>query len=145
MDNEPYRVYALLGDGECNEGSIWEAAQIASNLGVDRLTALLDWNRKSSYGLMKGRNDIEPLRAKWEAFNWAVYECDGHDFASITAALCAAEEVRERPAIVLCRTTKGKGIPYVENYPTKPNILLNDDAYAECLAHLDQVEAELRA
>jgi transketolase len=106
---------------------------------------LLDWNRKSSDGWRKGRNDIEPLRAKWEAFNWAVFECDGHDFASITAALSAAEEVRERPAVVLCHTTKGKGIPYVENYPTKPNILLSDDAYAECLAHLDRVEMELRA
>lgn len=145
MDGAPYRVYALLGDGECNEGSIWEAAQIASNLALDRLTVLLDWNRKSSYGWMKGRNDVEPLAEKWRAFNWAVRECDGHDFASITAALCAAEEVRERPAIVLCHTVKGKGIPYVENYPTKPNILLDETAYAECLEHLDAVEMELRS
>jgi transketolase len=144
MDDASYRVYTLMSDGECNEGSIWEAAQIASNLALDRLTVLLDWNKKSSYGWMKGRNDIEPLRAKWEAFNWVVAECDGHDFAAITAALCAAEKVRGRPAIVLCRTTKGKGIPYVENYPTKPNILLDESAYAECLAHLDAVEKELR-
>jgi len=144
MDVAAWRVYALMSDGECNEGSIWEAAQIASNLKLDKLKVLLDRNRKSSYGWMKGRNDVEPLGAKWRAFNWEVFECDGHDFVSITRALSDAEAVTGKPAIVLCHTTKGKGITYIENYPTKPNILLTDDKYAECLAHLDAVEQELR-
>jgi transketolase len=144
MDDAPYRIYALMSDGECNEGSIWEAAQIASNLKLDRIKVLLDWNEKSSYGRMAGRNDVSPLPDKWRAFNWAVFECDGHDFVSITRALREAEMVEGKPAIVLCHTTKGKGIPYVENYPAKPNILLTDDKYAECLAHLDAVEKELR-
>lgn len=143
IDDAPYRVYTLLSDGECNEGSIWEAAQIASNLGLDRLTAVLDWNKKSSYGFMAGRNDIEPLPDKWLAFNWAVFECDGHDFNSITAALQAAEATKGRPAVVLCHTVKGKGIPYVENYPVKPNILLDQEKYEECLAHLEKVEKGL--
>ena len=145
MDDAPYRVYALMSDGECNEGSIWEAAQIASNLKLDRIKVLLDWNEKSSYGLMAGRNDVSPLPDKWRAFNWEVFECDGHDFVSITRALHEAETVEGKPAIVLCHTTKGKGIPYVENYPVKPNILLTDDKYAECLAHLDAVEKELQS
>jgi transketolase len=143
MDDAPYRIYALMSDGECNEGSIWEAAQIASNLKLDRIKVLLDWNEKSSYGLMAGRNDVAPLPDKWRAFNWYVLECDGHDFVSLTNALAQAEQVQGKPVVVLCHTTKGKGIPYVENYPTKPNILLSDDKYAECLAHLDAVEKEL--
>jgi len=143
MDQSPLRVYCLMSDGECNEGSIWEAAQIASNLEVDKLTVLMDKNKKSSYGLMAGRNDIEPLVDKWKAFNWQVYECDGHDFASISQALYAADQVRGKPALVICNTIKGKGIPYVENYPTKPNILLTEEKYQECLQHLDEVEKEL--
>lgn len=144
IDNAPYRIYALIGDGECNEGSIWEAAQIASNLGLDHLTVLLDWNKKSSYGPMADRNDVEPLWDKWRAFNWEVFECEGHDFVSITHALHKADAVRGRPLIVLCHTVKGKGIPYVENYPAKPNILLTDDKYFECVAHLDEIDRELR-
>ncbi|MBN1149507.1 MAG: transketolase [Anaerolineales bacterium] len=144
MDRAAYRVYCLLSDGECNEGSVWEAAQIASNLGLGQLKVLMDRNRKSSYGWMAGRNEVEPLADKWRAFNWAVFECDGHDLVSITAALGQAEEVEDRPAIIICRTIKGKGLPYVENYPTKPNILLTEETYRECLAHLDQVESELR-
>lgn len=144
MDAAPYRVYSLISDGECNEGSIWEAAQIASNLALDKLTVLMDRNKKSSYGWMAGRNDIEPLTAKWRAFNWEVLECDGHDFISISHALHDAERVEGRPVIVICHTTKGKGIPYVENYPVKPNILLTAEKYQECNQHLQQLERELR-
>jgi len=142
-DHSPLRVYCLIGDGECNEGSIWEAVQIASNLHLDKITVLMDRNLKSSYSWMAGRNDVEPLAEKWRAFNWAVFECDGHDFVSMTNALYAAERVEGQPAIVICRTVKGKGIPYVENYPTKPNILLTEETYWECLAHLDTLEAEI--
>jgi transketolase len=93
---------------------------------------------------MAGRNDIEPLRDKWEAFNWAVFECDGHDFVSLSSALYEAEAVQDKPSIVLCRTVKGKGLPYVENYIVKPNILLSQEKYDECLAHLDEVENAVR-
>lgn len=143
IDDAPYRVYAYMSDGECNEGSIWEAAQIASNLGLDRLTVIVDWNRKSSYGFMAGRNDIEPLRDKWLAFNWAVFECDGHDFVSISRALFEADAVQGRPSVVLAHTVKGKGIPYVEFYETKAHILLTQEKYEECLTHLDQVEEKI--
>jgi transketolase len=143
IDNAPFQVYALISDAECNEGSIWEAAQIASNLGLE-IKAVVDWNRQSSYGPMAGRNDIEPLADKWRAFNWEVVECaDGHDFVCITQALRTAEGVRGKPVIVLCHTTKGKGIPYVENYPGKSHILLTDDTYTECMAQLDSVEREI--
>jgi transketolase len=142
VDAAPYSVYTLLSDAECNEGSIWEAAQIASNQELGHLKVLMDWNKKSSYGWMAGRNDIEPVADKWRAFNWAVFECDGHDFVSLTQALAEAEQVQDKPAILLCHTVKGKGIPYVENYPVKPNILLTQDKYEECLAHLDELEKD---
>lgn len=143
MDNSHFRVYCLLSDGECNEGSVWEAAQIASNLKLGHLKVLLDRNLKSSYGPMAGRNDVEPLADKWRAFNWEVVECDGHDFSSITSALSQAEEVTEQPTVIICHTVKGKGLPYVENYPTKPNILLTEEKYLECLEHLENVEKGL--
>jgi len=143
VDDAPYRVYAYMSDGECNEGSIWEAAQIASNLGLDRLTVIVDWNRKSSYGFMEGRNDIEPLCDKWLAFNWEVFECDGHDFVSISRALFEADAVQGRPSVVLAHTVKGKGIPYVEFYETKAHILLTQEKYEECLTHLDQIEEKI--
>jgi transketolase len=144
IDGAAFRVYSLLSDGECNEGSVWEAAQIASNLGLGHLKVLLDRNLKSSYGPMAGRCDVEPLADKWHAFNWEVLECDGHDFRAISGALAQSEEVEDRPTVIICHTVKGKGLPYVENYPTKPNILLTEEKYMECLAHLDNVEKEIR-
>lgn len=143
MDASPFRIFSLIGDGECNEGSIWEAAQIASNLKLDKITVLMDRNLKSSYTWMSGRNDIEPVVDKWRAFNWEVFECDGHDFASITQSLHQADHVIGKPSIIICHTVKGKGIPYIENYPVKPNILLTDENYAECQNYLDNLEKEL--
>ena len=142
MDVAPWRVYCLLSDGECNEGSVWEAAQIAANLHLDRISVLVDRNGKSSYGWMAGRNDIEPLAEKWRAFNWAVEECDGHDFASITQALARADAAG-RPAAVICRTVKGKGLPYFEAVNAKAHVLLSDADYAECLSFLDRREREI--
>ncbi len=144
IDGAPYRVYALLSDGECNEGSIWEAALIAANLKLTNLIALVDWNRKSSYGTMAGRNDIEPLADKWRSFGWAVLECDGHDFVSLTEALAAAEQASATPTVLLCHTVKGKGIPYAEVYPTRSNFALTAEQDREAVAYLDTLEAEIK-
>lgn len=144
IDEAPYKVYACIGDGECNEGSIWEAALIASNLGLDRLIVLLDRNKKSSYGVMKGRNDVEPLADKWRAFNWAVFECDGHDYVSLSSSLCGAETTRGRPSVILCNTVKGKGIPLAENTPVRSNFYLEPERYREALESLDKTENEIR-
>jgi transketolase len=140
----PFRVYTLLSDGECNEGSIWEAALIAANLKIGSLTALLDWNGKSSYGPMQGRNDILPLADKWKAFGWHVLECDGHDFLSLSGTLEAAERVTGQPAVILCRTQKGRGIPFAETHPTRSNFSLTEGQYRETIASLDQQEQALQ-
>jgi len=144
LDNAPWRTYCLIGDGECNEGSTWEAALIAGNHHLDRLTVLMDRNKKSSYGPMAGRNDVEPLADKWRAFGWAVFEADGHDLYELSQKLGLADAVAGQPAIVLCHTVKGKGIPFVENYPAKPNILLTEEQYRECLDTLQCTEEEVR-
>jgi transketolase len=141
IDRAHFRVYALVSDGECNEGSVWEAALLAANQGLDRLTALVDWNRKSSYGPMQGRNDVEPLADKWRAFGWRVFECDGHDFADLSRALAAAEEVNGQPSVLLCHTTKGKGIPYAESHETRSNFALTAPQFDEAFAHLAALES----
>lgn len=143
LDRAKWRTYCLVGDGECNEGSIWEAAMITGNQHLDGLTVLVDRNRKSSYGPMAGRCDIEPLIEKWRAFGWAVFEADGHDFYELSQALARADAVEGQPSVVICHTIKGKGIPFVENYPVKPNILLTEEQYQECMAVLRQTEEAL--
>ena len=144
IDQASYRVYAVISDGECNEGSTWEAALIAANLKLDNLVVLLDWNKKSSYGAMHGRNDIEPLGDKWRAFGWHVLECDGHDYVALTAALAEADQTKDQPTVILCRTIKGKGIPYAENNRVPSNFGLTEAQYEEAMTHLDGLEAELR-
>jgi transketolase len=143
LDGASYRVYVLLSDGECNEGSVWEAVQITSNLAVDTITALVDWNGKSSYGEMKGRNDIEPFAEKWKAFNWNVKECDGHDFVSLSRALHETEQKKGKPSVILCHTVKGKGIPYAETYHTRSNFFLEPEHYREAMEKLAVQEKEI--
>jgi transketolase len=143
-DGAPWKVYSCVSDGECNEGSTWEAALIAGNLGLDRQIVLVDANGKSSYGPMKGRNSVDPLADKWRSFNWEVFECDGHDFVDLSRALDAAERVEGRPSVILCSTVKGKGIPWAESRNTKSNFKLEEGPCAEALAALAAREKEIR-
>ena len=137
------RVYCLLSDGECNEGSVWEAAMIGANARLDSLIAIIDRNRKSSYGTMSGRNDVEPLADKWTAFNWHVLTVDGHDVAAITQALAAARAHRGQPTVILADTIKGRGIPYAEKNFVRSSSSLPKDQLAESLAGQNAREAEL--
>jgi transketolase len=110
------RVYALLGDGELQEGEVWEAAMCAAHHKLDNLCAIIDFNKLQS----DDRNDaimrIEPLAAKWQAFGWAVTEIDGHDIDQILFALHRAR-TGETPAVIIAHTIKGKGVAYMENVP----------------------------
>jgi transketolase len=111
------RVYALLGDGELQEGEVWEAAMCAAHHKLDNLCAIIDYNKLQS----DDRNDnimrLEPLAAKWRAFDWAVAEIDGHDIAAILSGLQRASSTHGRPAILIAHTIKGKGVPVMENVP----------------------------
>jgi len=109
-----YRVYVLLGDGECEAGQIWEAAMAAAHFKAARLTAILDYNKYQETGPISREMGLEPLAEKWRSFGWSVSEVDGHDLAAIYQGLRAVPAVRGKPAIIIAHTVKGKGVSFVE-------------------------------
>lgn len=109
LDKAPNRVYALLGDGELQEGQIWEAAMTAAHYQLDNLCALVDNNGLQIDGPVEKVKGVEPITDKFRAFGWSVQDIDGHDLAQITAALDQAGSVKGKPAAIVCRTVKGKG------------------------------------
>jgi transketolase len=117
LDRKDYRVYAMIGDGECDEGSIWEAAMSASHYHVDNLTVVLDRNRIQNDRFTSEVMELEPLADKWRAFGWHVQECDGHRFGALLDALDVARQVKGNPSIVIAQTVKGKVVSIMENNP----------------------------
>lgn len=114
-DARPYRVFALLSDGECDEGATWEAALFAGHHGLDRLVAIIDYNKIQSLGTVKDVLDLDPLADKWRAFKWEVVEIDGHDCEQIEATLRAVPLLPGRPTCVIAHTVKGKGVSFMED------------------------------
>jgi transketolase len=114
LDARGSRVYVLLGDGELDEGSVWEAAMAAAHHRVHSLTAILDRNLLQVSGPTEASMRLEPVAAKWQAFGWEVFAVDGHDPAGILEALRGANEVRDKPSMIIARTVKGKGLPALE-------------------------------
>jgi len=108
------RVCVLTGDGECDEGQVWEAAMAASHFGADNLTAIVDYNKYQQTGPLEREMRLEPFADKWQAFGWHVSEADGHDFASLLARLQEAKSVEGRPQVVIAHTKKGKGVSFME-------------------------------
>jgi transketolase len=109
------RVFVVLGDGELNEGSVWEAAMAASKHGLDNLTAIVDYNKFQSYGPTSVVLELEPLLDKWRSFGFAATEVDGHDVAALRDKLWALPYTSGRPSALICHTVKGKGVPQAEN------------------------------
>jgi len=114
-DRRSNRVFALLSDGECDEGATWEAALLAAHHRLDNLIAIVDYNKIQSLGAVKDVLDLEPLAQKWEAFGWAVREIDGHDVDEIARTLATIPLARGRPACIVAHTVKGKGVSFMEN------------------------------
>ncbi len=115
LDKKDYRVYVLLGDGESQEGNIWEAAMACSHYKCDNLCAILDYNGFQIDGKTRDIMDLEPLAAKWQAFGWKTIEINGHDMKEILSAYEEAKNNKGRPTIIIARTTKGKGVSFMEN------------------------------
>lgn len=128
------RTFCLLSDGECYEGSTWEAATSAPAFGLGRLVALIDRNFLTMDGPTEREVPLEPLAEKWRAFGWRVFECDGHDFAALGAALEGATAAAERPAVIVAKTIKGKGVPFMENQACWHYGALDSARYEEALA-----------
>jgi len=110
-----YRVYVLLGDGELNEGQNWEAAMSAAKLSLSNLVAIVDRNRVQLDGATEDIMPLEPLKEKWEAFNWHVLEIDGHDMSDILAGFKWARKNQDKPSILIANTVKGKGVSFMEH------------------------------
>ena len=114
-DKRKYRVFVLLGDGEINEGSIWEAAMFASHNKLDNLIAIIDLNKIQALGNTEEVINMEPLAEKWRSFGWAVREIDGHNFKDILNVLEKIPFQRKKPSVIIANTTKGKGVSFMEN------------------------------
>ena len=114
MDGRPSRVFVVMGDGECNEGSVWEAAMIAAKHRADNLVAIVDYNKQQSYGTTSEVLELEPFVDKWRAFGFAVAEVDGHDPEALRGLFASVPLEQGKPTAVICHTVKGKGINFVE-------------------------------
>ena len=114
LDGKPWQAVCMTGDGEIQEGQVWEAAMASSKYKLDNLTWVVDFNQVQQEGLTKDQMPLEPLRAKIEAFNWHVQEIDGHDLEAIDRALLTARQATGRPKAIILRTIKGKGVSFME-------------------------------
>jgi transketolase len=117
-DGKGYRVYVVLSDGECNEGSVWEAAMVASHHKLDNMIAIVDRNRLSLDGPTEEILTLEPLAEKWRSFGWSAIEVNGHDFRQLFEGLEQAQRTRGRPTVLVAKTVKGKGVSFMEDNPS---------------------------
>lgn len=115
IDKQDYRVYVLMGDGEIQEGNVWEAAMASAHYKCDNLCAILDRNGFQIDGKTRDIMSLEPLAAKWQAFGWNTIEIDGHDMCQILCAYQQAQDTKGKPSIIIARTIKGKGVSFMEN------------------------------
>jgi transketolase len=139
-DARDYRVFVLLSDGECDEGSVWEAALFAPHHRLDNLIVIIDYNKIQSLGAVSDILSLEPLAAKWEAFGWDVQEIDGHNFDQIEGALEHLPGAAEKPTCIIAHTIKGKGVDFMENQLLWHYRPPNDQELARALAQLEACE-----
>ncbi len=146
IDNKDYRVYALMGDGEIEEGEIWEAAMAAHKYKLDNLCGIVDVNGLQIDGATADVMPSEPLDAKFAAFGWHVIKADGHDFESLRAAFAEAAATKGVPSVILAKTTKGKGVSFMENnagwHGKAPNAEQYEQARAELVSAIEKLEVE---
>ncbi len=117
LDNRPSRTYVMLGDGEIQEGQVWEGAMFASFHKVDNLVCIVDYNKIQLDGFVNDIMPLEPLAGKWQSFGWHVISIDGHDIPAIQQAFAEAASVKGKPTVILANTVKGKGVSFMENNP----------------------------
>ena len=115
LDKKGYQVYVMIGDGESEEGQIWEAAMASAYYRLDNLTAIIDYNSQQLDGWVRDIIELEPIVDKWKAFGWHVIEIDGHDLHQILKALDEAKATKQMPTVIVARTVKGKGVSFMEN------------------------------
>jgi len=143
MDGRDSRVYCLMGDGETNEGQVWEAAMTAAHYKLDRLCAIVDFNKLQIDGLCCEVMDPGAYKKKWENFGWHTIEVDGHDLKKLNKAFDKADKVKDRPQMIIADTVKGKGVSFVENKVEWHGIAPKPDELEAALAELDELEKHI--
>lgn len=143
LDKKDYRVYAILGDGELQEGQVWEASMAAAHYKLDNLTAFLDYNGLQIDGKITEVMSPEPVAGKFEAFGWNVIKADGHDIEKIIEAIDQAKNTKGKPTIVIANTIKGKGVSFMENQAGWHGSAPNKEQRDQAIEELDKVLAEL--
>jgi len=143
LDRRDYNVYVMVGDGETDEGQIWEAAAAASHYKLDNLTALLDRNRLQIDGFTEDVMSLEIVRERWRAFGWNVIEVDGHNMKEILDALHKADAHKKQPTMIILHTVKGKGVSFMENKAEYHGVAPNDEEYEKAMKELDELEMKI--
>jgi transketolase len=137
IDRKAYKTFVILGDGECQEGQIWEAAMAASHFQVGNLVALVDYNGLQVDGSTHDILSLEPLVNKWKAFNWEVYPVDGHNIAQLYTTLLQCRESQSHfPKVLIANTTKGKGVSYMENQVAWHCKAMTSDEFEQAVSEL---------
>jgi len=143
LNKKDYNVYVMLGDGETDEGQVWEAASVASHYKLDHIIALLDRNFLQIDGNTEDVLHLESIRERWSSFGWHVIEIDGHDMREILDALHQADEHERQPSIIILNTVKGKGVSFMENNVDFHGVPPNEMEYKLAMKELDLLEKKL--
>lgn len=143
LDGKSYRVYTVLGDGELEEGQVWEAAMFAPHYKLDNLTAFVDFNGLQIDGDITKVMNPTPIDKKFEAFGWNVITVNAHDIAEIKNAIAAAKATKGKPTVIIAKSIKGKGVSYMENQASWHGSAPNDEQYEQAIKELDAKIKEL--
>jgi transketolase len=143
MDKYETNVYCLMGDGETNEGQVWEAAMTASHYNLNNVVAIIDHNKLQIDGNCCEVKDMGELKRKWESFGWAAFETDGHDIESLIKAFKEADKVTDKPKVIIAHTVKGKGVSYMENKASWHGVVPNAEQLEQALEELDKEEKSI--
>ncbi len=145
VSGDSYRVYTVVGDGESQEGQVWEAAMFAAHYKLDNLVAVVDWNGLQIDGAIKDVMNPTPHDEKFLAFGWNVISIDAHNFSEIESAFAAAKGVKGKPTVIIAKSVKGKGVSYMENACEWHGQAPKEDLYKVALADLDKIDESLKA
>ena len=137
LDKKGYYVYVLLGDGELNEGQVWEAAMSAAQYKSDHLIAIVDNNKVAQDNMTATMKGVEPVDKKFEAFGWQVYRVDGHDVSAVIDAIAAAKKTQGKPSVIVADTVKGKGVSFMENQFAWHGKAPNEEMFKKAIAELE--------
>ena len=141
LDGSTRQAWVMLGDGEVQEGSVWEAAMAAKHHNVGNLKAIVDVNRIQNDDFCVEQMELHNLEATWASFGWEVFSVDGHDMSAVLAALMAMSAYRDGPAVLLAQTVKGKGVSFMEDNPSFHGAAPNDEQFAQAMTELGEVTA----